>query len=204
MPRPQRFLQILATEFDIDRKVVDEAEQPVESKRSRRPRQSGTHLARGLQPPRLRLLAQLNALPEGFVSVDLREELLGWSKDDPALAALERDLLLLASWFDVGFLELRRITWDSPASLLEKLFAYEAVHPIRSWNDLKTGSVPTDHSPAFFHPRMANEPLIIVQVALVDGIADNVQTLLDEAAPVLDPPRPIPPSFIRSPMPTMV
>ncbi|MDZ7622434.1 MAG: malonyl-CoA decarboxylase N-terminal domain-containing protein, partial [Candidatus Competibacteraceae bacterium] len=131
----KRFLQVLASEFDIDRQAVDKAAAALQKagddfkERARAERA----LRQALQPPRLRLLAQLNALPEGFLFlVDLREELLSWSKDDPVLAALERDLLsLLTSWFDVGFLELRRITWDSPASLLEKMIAYEAVHPIR-------------------------------------------------------------------------
>jgi len=145
-------------------------------------------LRQALQPPRLRLLTQFNTLPEGFhFLVDLRAELLAWRKNDLALAALERDLLsLLVSWFDVGFLELRRITWDSSASLLEKLIAYEAVHPINGWGDLKNRLSSDRRCFAFFHPRMANEPLIIVQVALVNGIADNVQTLLDETAPVID------------------
>ena len=187
----KRFLQILATEFDSDRKAVDRAaaklqqagdnlEERVKAERA---------LRQALQPPRLRLLTQLNALPEGFhFLVDLRGELLDWRKEDPALAALERDLLsLLVSWFDVGFLELRRITWDSPASLLEKLFVYEAVHPIKDWGDLKNRLSSDRRCFAFFHPRMPNEPLIIVQVALVHGIADNVQTLLDESAPVFDP-----------------
>ncbi|HOW74774.1 MAG TPA: malonyl-CoA decarboxylase [Candidatus Competibacteraceae bacterium] len=187
----QRFLQILASEFDIDRKAVDQAAVALQ-KAGDDPRERAKAeraLRQALQPPRLRLLTQLNALPEGFLFlVDLREELLGWSKDDPTLIPLERDLLsLLASWFDVGFLELRRITWDSPASLLEKMIAYEAVHPIRSWDDLKNRLSPDRRCFAFFHPRMANEPLIIVQVALVHGIADNVQTLLDESAPVIDP-----------------
>ncbi len=186
----KRFLRILATDFDINRKTVDKAVAALQ--KAGDPKDWGKAeraLREALQPPRLRLLAQLNALPEGFLFlVDLREELLGWSRDDPALAALERDLLsLLASWFDVGFLELRRITWDSPASLLEKLFAYEAVHPIRSWDDLKNRLSADRRCFAFFHPRMSNEPLIIVQVALVHGIAGNVQTLLDESAPVLDP-----------------
>ncbi len=187
----QRFLQILASEFDIDRKAVDQAAVALQ-KAGDDPRERAKAeraLRQALQPPRLRLLTQLNALPEGFLFlVDLREELLGWSKNDPTLVSLERDLLsLLASWFDVGFLELRRITWDSPASLLEKMIAYEAVHPIRSWDDLKNRLSPDRRCFAFFHPRMANEPLIIVQVALVHGIADNVQTLLDESAPVIDP-----------------
>ncbi len=187
----QRFLQILASEFDIDRKAVDKAAAGLQ-KAGDDPRERAKAeraLRQALQPPRLRLLTQLNALPEGFLFlVDLREELLRLSKDDPTLAALERDLLsLLVSWFDVGFLELRRITWDSPASLLEKMIAYEAVHPIRSWDDLKNRLSADRRCFAFFHPRMADEPLIIVQVALVHGIADNVQTLLDESAPVVDP-----------------
>ncbi len=187
----KRFLQVLAAEFDINRNKLDQAleklrqagDAPAQRVKAERA------LYQALQPPRLRLLAQLNALPEGFhFLVDLRAELLEWRKDDPALEALERDLLsLLVSWFDVGFLELRRIVWDSPASLLEKLFVYEAVHPIRDWNDLKNRLGSDRRCFAFFHPRMPEEPLIIVQVALVNGIADNVHTLLDEAAPVIDP-----------------
>jgi malonyl-CoA decarboxylase len=182
-------LQLLASEFDIDRKAVDQTMAKLQlaghdaSERARIERA----LWRALQPPRLRLLTQFNALPEGFhFLVDLRAELLEWRASDPDLAALERDLLaLLTSWFDVGFLELRRITWDSPASLLEKMIAYEAVHPIKSWDDLKNRLSSDRRCFAFFHPRMPNEPLIIVQVALVNGIADNVQTLLDESAPVV-------------------
>lgn len=187
----QRFLQVLANEFDIDRKAVDKAAAALQKAGSdlKERAKAERALRQALQPPRLRLLTQLNALPEGFLFlVDLREELQRWSREDAALAALERDLLsLLVSWFDVGFLELRRITWDSPASLLEKMIAYEAVHPIRSWDDLKNRLSSDRRCFAFFHPRMANEPLIIVQVALVDGISDSVQTLLDESAPILDP-----------------
>lgn len=133
----RRFLQLLATEFDIDRKAVDEAVaklQLADDDAANRAKAERA-LRQALQPPRLRLLTQFNTLPEGFhFLVDLRAELLGWRKNDPALAALERDLLsLLVSWFDVGFLELRRITWDSSASLLEKMIAYEAVHPINGW-----------------------------------------------------------------------
>jgi malonyl-CoA decarboxylase len=120
--------------------------------------------------------------------VDLRAELMSRMHDDPLLQALETDLrALLASWFDVGFLELRRIDWSSPASLLEKLVGYEAVHRIRTWRDLKNRLDSDRRCYAFFHPRMPQEPLIFVEVALVKGMADNVQRLLDEKAPVLDP-----------------
>jgi len=120
--------------------------------------------------------------------VDMRAELMVLSADDPVLAGLERDLkTLLAGWFDVGFLELTRITWDAPAALLEKLIVYEAVHEIRSWADLKNRLEADRRCFAYFHPRMPEEPLIFVEVALVQGIADNVQSLLDEDAPVGDP-----------------
>jgi len=106
---------------------------------------------------------------------------------DPHLVAIENDLRgLLANWFDVGFLELRRIDWASPAVLLEKLVGYEAVHEIRSWRDLKNRLDSDRRCYAFFHPRMPTEPLIFVEVALVNGLAGSVQKLLDMKAPVLD------------------
>ena len=102
----------------------------------------------------------------------------------------EADLrALVASWFDLGFLELRRIDWSSPAALLEKLVGYEAVHRIRTWRDLKNRLDSDRRCYAFFHPRMPEEPLIFVEVALVRGLAGSVQDLLDERAPVLDPRR---------------
>jgi malonyl-CoA decarboxylase len=147
-------------------------------------------LRRALEPPRLRLLTQINTIPDGVkFLVDLRAEMLGASADgDRRIQALETDLKgLLASWFDVGFLELRRIDWSSPASLLEKLVQYEAVHRIRTWRDLKNRLDSDRRCYAFFHPRMPDEPLIFVEVALVEGLAASVQRLLDEKAPVLDP-----------------
>ncbi len=146
-------------------------------------------LHRALEAPRIKLLTQFNALPEGVkFLVDMRAELMGLAREDPVLAALELDLKgLLASWFDIGFLEVKRITWDSPASLLEKLTGYEAVHAIRSWKDLKNRLDTDRRCFAYFHPRMPDEPLIFVEVALTQGIADNVQLLLDETAPMGDP-----------------
>src|SRR3546814_20965287 len=99
--------------------------------------QAESELRRALQPPRLRLLTQFNGLPEGLkVLVDLPADLLALRSDDPYLQGLDDDLReLLLSWFDTGFLDLRAIDWTSPASLLEKLVAYEGVHEITS----KTG-----------------------------------------------------------------
>jgi malonyl-CoA decarboxylase len=148
-------------------------------------------LRTALRSQRGRILRQFNALPEGTkFLVDLRADVLRWLKDDAALGVLDGELqALLQSWFDVGFLALERITWDSPASLLEKLIGYEAVHEIRSWSDLRHRLESDRRCYAFFHPRMPREPLIFVEVALTAGLAGNIQALLDESAPDLDPKR---------------
>ncbi|HEV2161225.1 MAG TPA: malonyl-CoA decarboxylase [Stellaceae bacterium] len=185
-----RFLRLLATEFDIDHAEVGRI--------SAQLRPAADDFERGkiertlrhaLEPPRVRLLTQFNALPEGVkFLVDMRAELMRLGRDDVELAALEQDLkTLLASWFDIGFLELHSIGWGSPAALLEKLMHYEAVHEIRSWNDLKNRLEADRRCFAFFHPRMPQEPIIFVEVALTKGMSDNVQALLDESAPIDDP-----------------
>lgn len=146
-------------------------------------------LRRALEPPRVRLLTQFTTIPDGMkFLVDMRAALLRHTRGDPALSALEADFrTLLATWFDVGFLELRHIDWDSPASLLEKIVGYEAVHQIRSWRDLKNRLDVDRRCYGFFHPRMPDEPLIFVEVALMRGLADSIQRLLDESAPHEDP-----------------
>ncbi|SDG95652.1 malonyl-CoA decarboxylase [Roseospirillum parvum] len=187
-----RFLHLLAAEYGPDR---DAALAAMAAYQSTNP-EDGTALARAahrvrqaLQPPRVRLMTQFNALPEGVhFLVDMRAELLRLSRRDPALKALQGELKdLLTNWFDVGFLNLERLTWRSPAAVLEKIIAYEAVHRIDSWQDLKNRLDSDRRLYAFFHPRMPEEPLIFVQVALVGGISDSIQALLDEEAPVLDP-----------------
>jgi malonyl-CoA decarboxylase len=142
-----------------------------------------------LDAPRARFFTQFNLLPEGVkFLVDLRHDLLGLLARDPSLEVLKVELDgLLASWFDPGFLELQRISWHSPALLLEKLITYEAVHPIESWNDLRNRLDTDRRCYAFFHPRMPNEPLIFVEIALVKGVPASVQLLLDQKAPVHDP-----------------
>ena len=183
------FLRALAS-FDSDAEAVAEAYAKVAAASGMAERAAAkARLRRVLEPPRLKLLTQFTTLPDGvkFV-VDLRAELLSRMQGEPLLQALEADLRsLLASWFDIGFLDLRRIDWASPASLLEKLVGYEAVHRIRTWRDLKNRLDSDRRCYAFFHPRMPDEPLIFVEVALVQGMAASVQDLLDEKAPLLDP-----------------
>jgi malonyl-CoA decarboxylase len=185
----RRFLQLLATDFGTDRKGVMEAIRAFQMATGAAARDAEERLRSALIPPRVRLLSQFNDLPDGvkFV-VDLRADLLNLPPSDETLKALDRDLLgVLTSWFDVGFLELQRITWDSPASLLEKLIEYEAVHEIESWTDLR-GRLGTDrHCYAFFHPHMPGEPLIFVEVALMEQMATSIQALLDRSAPESGP-----------------
>ncbi|WP_454722682.1 MULTISPECIES: malonyl-CoA decarboxylase domain-containing protein [Cupriavidus] len=119
--------------------------------------------------------------------IGLRADMLRWQKRMPGLRPLDDDLeALFSNWFDVGLLELQPITWDSPASLLEKLIRYEAVHEIASWADLRNRLDSDRRCYAFFHPRMPREPLIFVEVAFVPEMAANVHALLDEAAPLED------------------
>ena len=183
------FLRSLA-EFDSDPATVARAYEAVTAAKDPAELAAAKmHLRRSLEPPRVKLLTQFTTIPDGMkFLVDLRATLLRLTREDPHLAALEADLRgLLASWFDVGFLELARIDWASPALLLERLVGYEAVHEIRSWRDLKNRLDSDRRCYAFFHPRMPNEPLIFVEVALVKGLADSVQRLLDQKAPVQDP-----------------
>ncbi|MEM5427463.1 malonyl-CoA decarboxylase domain-containing protein [Cupriavidus oxalaticus] len=119
--------------------------------------------------------------------IQLRADMLRWQRRVPGLRVLDDDLeALFSNWFDVGLLELQPITWDSPASLLEKLIRYEAVHEIASWTDLRNRLDSDRRCYAFFHPRIPREPLIFVEVAFVAEMAANVQALLDEAAPLED------------------
>src|SRR5579862_20991 len=185
----RRFLHILASEFDVDRGEIDRCCTALAKATGAERPAAEAALRTALTPPRVRLLRQFNALPEGVkFLVDRRAELMELTDGEQSMRGLAADLReLLADWFDIGFLELKRISWDSPAALLEKLIAYEAVHEIRGWNDLKNRLEADRRCFAFFHPRMPDEPLIFVEVALVRGMAGNVHTLLDETAPVGDP-----------------
>ncbi|MCT9071061.1 malonyl-CoA decarboxylase domain-containing protein [Cupriavidus gilardii] len=156
---------------------------------------NGSGLSHALSSARIRFFKRLAGLhgPSAksvcglhFI-IHLRADMLRWYKKIPGLRALDEDLEgLLSNWFDVGLLELQRITWDSPASLLEKLIRYEAVHEIASWADLRNRLDSDRRCYAFFHPRIPREPLIFVEVAFVPEMAANVQSLLDEAAPQED------------------
>lgn len=175
----RRFLLMLAHDYGMTREAVVAAFE--QWRASDAPLRT---LRRALEPPAVRLLHEFVGVPQGvkFV-VDLRAELLELGTDDSAARMLSEDLRpLLGAWFDVSFLDLVRIDWTAPAALLERLVSYEAVHAIRSWRDLKNRLDSDRRCFAFFHPRMPDEPLIFVEIALVDGLAGNVQSLLDAQA----------------------
>ena len=142
--------------------------------------EAANRLHTAAEPPRQELLRRMNMATGGTAMlVRLRNEMLPHLRQDAALRLLDHDLLhLFSSWFNRGFLELRRIDWDTPAAILEKLITYEAVHEIDGWQDLRRRLLPDRRCFAFFHQALPNEPLIFVEVALTAGLADAVQPLL--------------------------
>ncbi|MBE0585465.1 MAG: malonyl-CoA decarboxylase, partial [Desulfofustis sp.] len=187
----RRFLELLAVSYDVDNDALEaaigERRRTAEDAVARQ--QATARLRDVLESPRIKLLRQFNGLKGGVkFLVDLRAELMRWARENEELRALDRDVCrLLASWFDVGFLELQRITWDTSAALLEKLIHYEAVHEITSWQDLKSRLEEDRCCYAYFHPHMPHEPLIFVEVALVNGISTSIHQLLDVRGPAGDP-----------------
>jgi malonyl-CoA decarboxylase len=143
-------------------------------------------LARAAEPPRRELLRRINMTEGGTAAlVRLRSQLLRLLSLHADVANLDSDLRhLFASWFNRGFLELRRIDWHTPAVILDKLIAYEAVHEIRGWDDLRRRLAPDRRCFGFFHPALPDEPLIFVEIALVSGVADDIRVLLDDASDI--------------------
>jgi len=136
------------------------------------------------------LFRRLNRAPGGTDAlVRMREALLEFKRETPGLAIVDRSLShLLASWFNRGFLVLRRIDWSTPANVLEKIIRYEAVHAIRGWDDLRRRIDPVDRRCyAFFHPALVDEPLIFVEVALTDAMPGAIAPLLAESRDVAAP-----------------
>jgi len=184
----ENFLKLLAFEYGVKDDVLREsarewlaldADRSSEGLPARLDAEA--ELRRTLRSPRVRLLTQFNDLPEGVKFLaNMRAQLLKIRKDDSRLGAFDHEFKdLLASWFDVGFLKLRRIPWDAPAALLETLAEHEAVHAIRSWQDIKHRlAAPDRRCFAFIHPQMPNDPLIFVWVALTDGISERIDDVL--------------------------
>ena len=182
-----RFFEHLARDFSPDPKQVlaaalAYAHAPLDS----------THLIRltqAAEPPRQELFRRLNRAPGGTAAiVRLRRRLLERLPRCPALAGVEHDLLhLLGSWFNPGFLQMRKVDWNSPAQLLEQIIHHEAVHEIDGWEDLRRRLRPDRRCFAFFHPQLPDEPLIFVEVALVPEMAGAIAPLIDKKSLPLPP-----------------
>lgn len=146
-------------------------------------------MMRAAEPRRHELLRRLNQPPGATGElVRMRAALLAEMRKTPDFARTDRDfMLMLRAWFNRGFLVLRQITWDSPASILEKIIAYEAVHEIKTWDDLRRRLHPADRRCfAFFHPAMPDEPLIFVEIALSKGVPTSIQEVLADRRDILD------------------
>jgi malonyl-CoA decarboxylase len=141
------------------------------------------------EPPRQEVFRRMNMAPGGTpVLVGIRRALLDLLPAHPHLASVDDDLVhLFGSWFNRGFLELRRIDWGTPAAILEKLIAYEAVHEIQGFPDLKRRLERDRRCFAFFHPALPDEPLVFVEVAFVDELPASVAPILSLESAVGDP-----------------
>ena len=141
------------------------------------------------EPRRQELLRRLNQSNGATAMlVDMRVDLLKFAEEQPDLRRTDLDFVhLLRSWFNRGFLVLNQISWDTPAAILEKVVAYEAVHEIYDFNDLKSRLYPNDRRCfSYFHPSMPAEPLIFVEVALMHNVPKAIDDVLTEKREVID------------------
>jgi len=162
------FFETLTRHYGPDREKLAHA---IETWRAQPNDDDASDLHFASEPRRQELIRRLNRAPGGTGDlVAMRADLLSAMKGHKDLATLDRDVVhLLASWFNRGFLVLRRIDWSTPANILEKIIRYEAVHEIRDWDDLRRRIDPADRRCyAFFHPALVDEPLIFVEVALTE------------------------------------
>src|SRR6201995_2135630 len=172
------FFQALAGQYGRDRERLSQA---IEAWRAQPNDDDASDLHFASEPRRQELIRRLNRAPGGTSElVSMRADLLSLMKSNKDLAALDRDVVhLLSSWFNRGFLVLRRIDWSTPANILEQIIRYEAVHEIHDWDDLRRRIDPIDRRCyAFFHPAMPDAPLIFVEVALTETIPSAIAPLL--------------------------
>jgi malonyl-CoA decarboxylase len=183
------FFEALATTFGHDGPTIEAA---IEAWRQSPSDKSAAELHEASEPRRLELFRRLNLAPGGTAAlVRMREDLMDAMDHREDLAVIDSDFVhLFSSWFNRGFLVLRRIDWSTPAMILEKIIRYEAVHEIRDWDDLRRRIDPPDRRCyAFFHPAMVDEPLIFVEVALARGIPTAIAPILSEKREEIEPSR---------------
>ena len=179
LPESERmdFFNSLSRDFEVDSLAVLEA---AERYREDAGLENLWAMNRALEAPRQRLFRRINTAPEGTGTlVAMRGHLLQVLPGNPHLRGVDSDLKhLFISWFNKGFLELRRIDWSSPAAVLEKIIDYEAVHEINGWDDLRSRLGDDRRCFAFFHPALKDDPLVFVEIALTDAVPDSLAPLL--------------------------
>jgi malonyl-CoA decarboxylase len=183
------FFEVLARRFGPDRTRLSAAVAAWQASPSD---VTAAEVHRASEPRRLELFRRLNLAPGGTAAlVRMREQLIDAMDHRDDLAVIDDDFLhLFSSWFNRGFLVLRSIDWSTPASLLEKIIRYEAVHAIRDWNDLRARiDSPDRRCYAFFHPALIDEPLIFVEVALTRGIPTAIDPILSTKRERVEPER---------------
>jgi malonyl-CoA decarboxylase len=183
------FFETLATTFGADRAEIDHA---IAAWRQSPSDETAAELHAASEPRRLELFRRLNLAPGGTAAlVRMREQLLDAMDHRDELSVIDNDFVhLFSSWFNRGFLVLRRIDWSTSAAILEKIIRYEAVHEISDWADLRRRIDPPDRRCyAFFHPALVDEPLIFVEVALTREIPAAIAPILSDKREPVDPQR---------------
>ncbi len=183
----QQFFQLLLRDFSTNSSTVTNAAQLYCSDPNLLHLDA---LRKVIESPCQKLFRRLNMAPGGTGAlVRMRGDLLAQLSDYPNFAVIDSDLRhLLIAWFNRGFLNLQRINWDSPASILEKIIEYEAVHEINGWDDLRSRLKEDRRLFAFFHPAIPDDPIIFVEIALGKGVANAIEPLIDTTRPVLAAP----------------
>ncbi len=181
------FFQRLARDFSAPPDALSNAASAYLAEPSDR---HAADIVRAAEPRRQELLRRLNHAPNGTLGlVRMRQDLLSHLKECPELSTVDTDFgHLFTSWFNRGFLELRRIDWRTSAAVLEKVIEYEAVHAISGWDELRARIDPPDRRLyGFFHPSLGDEPLIFVEVALTREMSGSVQSILAKRRDRLEP-----------------
>ena len=180
------FFEALAQRFGTDLARLDQA---IAAWRATPSDASAAEVHAASEPRRQELFRRLNLAPGGTAAlVRMREQLMDVLEHRDDLGPVDDDFVhLFSSWFNRGFLVLRRIDWSTPAIVLEKIIRYEAVHEIRDWEDLRRRIDPPDRRCyAFFHPALVDEPLIFVEVALTRDIPAAIAPILGKEREVVD------------------
>ena len=182
-----KFFKLIRDNFEI---TSEELFRATEKYKLEKNSENLIQLMKVSEPKRREIFRRCNGISRGTIRlVNLRKRLLTLLNKNPQLKAVDYDLVyLFKNWFNRGFLILRPINWETPAHILEKIIAYEAVHEINSWDELRSRLAPKDRRCfAFFHPAMQDEPIIFVEVALMKDVPSKIEDVLKEKRDIFEP-----------------